>query len=200
MLDPIIRALVGVPPEWLGIILDVINKVGGVDDERWRSHLATILREPIPLLDTIIRVDRSIQPIYPDRMSVLHPELEQTGPLEYYLVSVVLWLHEGQKNGNNWSSTIYEYLKEKKMLESCLSLHDGEEIQKKGIAVFRRFFQGKKVILWKSIVKYRGDHYVPYLAEDRDAEVVLAWMQLEHTCFDSKRPALLFVSQASQTL
>lgn len=146
-------------------------------------------------LDTIIRVDRSIRPVYPDWVkTVMHPELEPTGLVEYDLSIIDPWLHDGQNNGRSMGGNkLYEYLKEQKMLESCLSLRDGEEIQKKGIAVFRKFFRGKAVFLWKSVVQDRhGYWYVPYLCEYGD-QVILDW-----SCLDYDRrgndPALRFAS------
>lgn len=47
MLAPIIRALVGVPSERLGVILDTVNKIGGADGELWRSCIAKVLREGV---------------------------------------------------------------------------------------------------------------------------------------------------------
>ncbi|MDQ5976918.1 MAG: hypothetical protein QG664_831 [Patescibacteria group bacterium] len=203
MLAPIVRALVGVPQERLGVLLDTINKVGGADGELWRTRFAEVLRggvKPAPLvseapLDTLIHVDRSIRPVYPDWVrTVMHPELELTGPVEYDLGTVDLWLHYRQKNGPSLAGyKPYEYLKENGMLKSCLSLRDGEEIQKKGLPVFRKFFQGKTVPLWKSIVQARsGGLRVPYLCE-HDGMVVMRWDWPENYWIGF-RPALCLVS------
>jgi len=97
-----------------------------------------------PSLDTIC-VDRSILPLYPNWVKmVMHPDLEATGPAKYGLATVEPWLHDGQKNGGRMvGNRIYEHLLANNMLDSCLGLRDGEEFQKKGIAVFRKFFGGK---------------------------------------------------------
>lgn len=47
MLGPVVRALVGVPKEHLGIVLDIANKLGGKDCELWKAHLAAMLREGV---------------------------------------------------------------------------------------------------------------------------------------------------------
>lgn len=188
MLAPIVRALVGVPQERLGVLFDTINKVGSADGELWRTRFAEVLREgvktatllPEAPLNTLIRVDRSIRPIYPDLVkTVMHPELELTGPAEYDLSIIDSWLHDVQKNGYPMEDNkIYEYLKEQKLLESCLSLRDGEEIQKKGLAVFRKFFGGNDAFLWKSVARDRfGDLCVPYLY-GRHRKVVVIWHYL----------------------
>lgn len=49
MLDPIIRALVGVNPDHHGVILDVVNKLGGKNAAAVRSCIAKALRgQPMP--------------------------------------------------------------------------------------------------------------------------------------------------------
>lgn len=152
-------------------------------------------KKPEPVLDTLIRVSRSIRPVYPDWVvTVMHPELEPTGPAEYGLATIDPWLHDGQKNDRYMEGhKLYEYLKENGMLESCLSLRDGEEIQKKGIAVFRKFFQGKAAFLWKSVVQARnGDLRVPCLYED-NVEVVVGWDWLDND-WDDNYPGLRFAS------
>jgi len=47
MLDPIMRALVGVPQEHLGVTLDFINKLGGKDGAVWKTRFAEVLREGV---------------------------------------------------------------------------------------------------------------------------------------------------------
>ena len=171
---------------------DEFRKVLGLGPVR---KIVSSEKKPEPVPDTIVRVDRSIRPVYPDWVkTVMHPELEPTGLVEYDLGAVDPWLHDGQKNGRCMEGhKLYEYLKENGMLESCLSLRDGEEIQKKGIAVFRKFFQGKAVFLWKSVVQNRDDDlFVPYLCEN-GGWVVMVWSWLDNDWFGSN-PALRFAS------
>ena len=47
MLDPIVRALVGVDPAHHGLILDAVNKLGGRDAEAVRVRLAQALRDAV---------------------------------------------------------------------------------------------------------------------------------------------------------
>lgn len=148
-----------------------------------------------PIIDSIIRIDRSVKPSYQDWVKeVLHLELEGTGPTEYDVAKLKQWLHKGQKGGT-WvkGQVIYEYLKEKKMLESCLGLTDLLAIEAKGIEFFRQHFADKVVFGWKSVVRDRIDNlHAPYLYEYGD-KVVLIWDWLENDwCGDS--PALLFAS------
>ena len=147
---------------------------------------------PEPVLDFIVRVDRSVKPSYPDWMKkLMHSELELAGPAEYDLNTVSQWLHDDQKNGSVQGNTIYKHLQKGDALATCLNLQDGLAIQQKGIAVFRKLFAGKAVFLWGSVVQGRnGDLLVPFLCED-GGEVVVGWGWLV-SGWDSRNPALRF--------
>jgi len=151
--------------------------------------------EPEAKLDPIIRVDRSIRPSYPDWVKeVMHPELETVGPAEYDITKLEQWLHDGQKGGK-WieGNKIYAHLKKTDTLKTCLGLRDLEEIQKKGIAYFRKHFAGKAVFAWASVVRGRhGNLSVPYLYESGGL-VVLGWRWLVIDWFSSY-PALRHAS------
>lgn len=145
--------------------------------------------------DTIIRVDRSVRPTYPEWMKdVLHPELEAVGPTEFEIARVEQWLHDDQKGGNYVrGQVIYDHLKSYNMLESCFGLRDLEEIQKKGIAFFRKYFESRVVFGWRSVVRNRiGDLLAPYLLES-DGEVVLGWSWLDNRWY-GRDPALRLAS------
>ena len=185
----------------LGQIEAVLNKIGGeaAIPRLLAGELVVVEREPptpkpeVPL-DTIIRVDRSVRPVYPDWMKkVMHPELEGAGPPEYDLATVEQWLHDDQKKGVVVGNRIYDHLKKTDALKTCLGLRDGEEIKKKGIEVFRKFFGGKAVFLWASVVQHRyGYLYVPYLI-GRDGGVVVGWYWLDNDWHD-RNPAARFAS------
>ena len=165
-------------------------------DEKKIRQVLELIRGNVTLqFDSIIRVDRSVRPTYPDwARIVMHPELENLGPVEFDAAKLELWLHEGQKDGK-WvnGQVIYEYLKEKKMLENCLGLSDLIAIQAKGIDFFRRHFASKAVFAWKSVVRRRrGFLNVPCLCEGGD-EVVLDWDWLGDGWNDNY-PALRFAS------
>ena len=194
MLGKIVRALVTVKAGWLGTLADLMEKLTSLDGESWFKNLKLFLHkepcqwevkkpaEPKPL-NTIIRVDRTIKPTYPDwKKKVMHPELEASGPAEYDLSKVDLWLHDGQKDGK-WTrgDNIYAKLKENdnELLKTCLTLRDGEEIKKNGVEAFRKFFKGKALFLWGSVVQLDdGDLYVPYLV-DGGGRVVVDWGWLD---------------------
>ncbi|MDO8579513.1 MAG: hypothetical protein Q7R72_01415 [bacterium] len=217
ILGSLVRALVIVPENRLGLVRDFVNKMTGSDGETWEIQGKLFLRkqptswevkapvalasvvvpEPETVINPTIRVDRSIRPSYPDWVkTVMHPELEPTGPAEYDISKIDQWLHEGQKDGK-WTSgnNVYAKLKEKdmKLLKGCLGLRDLEDIQKKGIAFFRKYFKGKAIFAWSAVVRDRGDHlYVPYLC-GYDVEVVLDWSWLANDWHDDN-PALRHAS------
>ncbi len=145
-----------------------------------QAEIVVVKKEEVPL-DTIIRVDRSVRPAYPDWVEkAIHPELECTGPAEYDLATAVsLWFHDLQKGGVTTGQVIYDYLKKHGLLASCGSLPDALEIQKKGVEVFRKIFGNNYAYFWKSVVRHRGDGSlcVPFLYVDGD-RVVLYWSWL----------------------
>ena len=148
---------------------------------------------PEPVLDFLVRVDRSVKPSYPDWMKkVMHPELELAGPAEYNLLQgVEEWLHDNQKRGSVEGNTIYKHLQKGDAFATCLNLQDGLAIQQKGIAVFRKLFAGKAVFLWGSVVQNRsGDLFVPFLYDGGD-KVGLFWHWLD-SYWHSSNPALRF--------
>ena len=151
--------------------------------------------EPEQVIDSIIHVDRSIRPSYPDWMKeVMHPELEAVGPSEYDSAKLEQWIHDGQKDGK-WieGDKVYTHLKKTDTLKTCLGLRDLEEIQKKGIANFRKHFAGKAVFGWASVVRNRrGNLRVPCLYED-GVGVVLYWDWLDRS-WSSNNPALRHAS------
>ncbi len=165
--------------EWLssGTNLELVRRLARGEAELIIKTKTATTPEPEVEADSIIRVDRSIRPSYPDWVNeVVHPELESVGPAEYHISAVEQWLHAGQKNGGCVvGNIIYGDIKKPSVLADHLGLRDLEEIQKKGITFFRKHFKGKAVFGWKSIVRSRcGNLHVPFLCEHGD-EVVLAW-------------------------
>ena len=158
--------------------------------EAMQEYLAGLAISPF-----VVTPDRSVKPQYPVFVKeVLHPELECEGPVKFHLRSgLTQWLHDKQKGGYTIGNVICEHLKGNGMLASCLNLQDGLAIQAKGIAVFRKLFQGKALPLWKSVVRFGdGRLSVPYLC-DVDGQVVVNWCWLG-VSFRDDRPALRFAS------
>ena len=183
----------------------VFNKLGGVGGAKRFLADELLLVEapkpeppPEPVLDFIVRVDRTVRPTYPDWFKKLeHPELECSGPTEYNLQDgVEQRLHDEQKRRAVQGNTIYKHLTDANTHASCLNLQDGLAIQQKGIAVFRKLFGGKAVFLWGSVVRHRnGSLRVPFLCES-GGEVVVDWRWLGRHWY-SLSPALRFLQQVA---
>ena len=183
----------------LGTIEATFNILGGIEGAARLRRGELVLVEatkpeppPEPVLDFLVRVDRSVKPSYPDWFKKLeHPELECSGPTEYNLqTGVEQWLHDEQKHRSVQGNTIYKHLTDTNALASCLNLQDGLAIQQKGIAVFRKLFGGA-VFLCGSVVQDRyGYLLVPFLCELGD-EVVVRWLWLANY-WNSLNPALRF--------
>lgn len=179
--------------ERAGFTPEDVTKLG---ESNTLIELKMVLDGRGPKRDSLIRVERSIRPSYPDWMKeALYEDLEKmTGPLEYDISSVVPWLHDGQKNGG-WmtGNNIHDYLKRTDALVTCLGLRDLEEIQKKGTDFFREHFQGKVVFAWKGVVRRRdGRLHVPALCVGGGGGV-LAWCWLDDA-WHGGYPALRFAS------
>ncbi|MES3031525.1 MAG: hypothetical protein V4697_03910 [Patescibacteria group bacterium] len=145
-------------------------------------------------IDPIVRVDRSVRPSYPDwAEEVIHLDLETLGSTEYEISAVEQWFHDGQKD-EKWigGDKIYHYLKKTGTLKTCLGLRDLEEIQKKGLAFFRKYFDGKTVYAWKGIVRRLPNHlHIPCLHE-RDGVVFISWNYIGDV-WNDEDPALRFL-------
>ncbi len=144
-------------------------------------------------VDSIVRVDRSVKPTYPDWVKdVLYPELDQSGPEELDLAALDQYLFGKQKTGGyEMGDRIHEHLKSDNLLDSCLSLQDALAIQQLGVETFRKHFKGKAVFFWKSVVRSRnGNLRAPCLVES-DGRVGLGWDWLDNFWFDDD-PALRF--------
>jgi hypothetical protein len=203
MIGSVVRAAVGVPQGRLDTLAKLASAMAGdsPQGEVWHQHLTALLKKglgEVPVATSVVvRPDRCSRPTYPDwAVEVVHPELELSGPAEFYLSKVDQWLHGSQKNGVVSGQAIYEHLKSNAMLGSCLNLADLRAIKELGLGTFRKYFAGKAVFAWGSVVRRRGGYLdVPYLFEDV-GEVVLLWRWLGNR-WRAYSPALRFASQSS---
>lgn len=181
-----------------GFDADLVQRIVNSKDNKHAKMMYDALTDGANVVaDNIIRVDRSIRPSYPNWMkTVIHPEMESNGHAEYDISAVEQYLHEKQKKGGRIEGNeIYAHLKKSDTLKTCLGLRDLEEIQKKGIAFFRKHFQDKYVFGWKGVVRIRdGCLSAPYLFGG-GGEVVLRWIWLGNAWSD-RDPALRLASSA----
>ena len=175
---------------------------GSLPDVDWLSHgnnfkivSAMRKREAELARGTKVCIDRFVQPNYPEWVKkVWNPELENHGPAEYDLaVNVKLWVSEKQETDQVESHDLYQELEVKGMLTHCLGLRDLEQIQKKGLKTFQRFFGKKHVYAWKSVCSdASGNNFVPLLEEPvGEPRIELRWSKLIWMV-SNDRPALMF--------
>lgn len=146
-----------------------------------RARIVPIEITELATIDPIVRVDRTVRPVYPDWVATDYintPELvalEKMGPSEFDASRLRKWLHPKQKKGVVTGHLIHTVLKEKQMLSSCIGLADLFGIKAKGAAFFRQNFKDQVVFGWRSVVPHRdGRLCVPGLILF-GGEVVLRW-------------------------
>lgn len=130
--------------EALGGVLDVLDG---------RSKIVPVEKKVFEDgMDPIIRVDRKIFPVYGCVGRWKHPALQCTGPAEFNVEKLEFWLHPDLDkiiNGQPKSisgTDIHLLFKGTGELERCLNIRDGEEIKKRGIDFFRKYFEERKKI------------------------------------------------------
>lgn len=146
------------------------------------------------ITDTIIRIDRSLCPSYPSFVAkVLFPELESSGPAEYDLAKVVSHLHAKHMETTLLpGKELFEYIKENKLIENCLSLVDARVIGKMDTKTFERIFEDKYVVYWKSIITDSDGHLLVPYHHYSEGKVVGGYQALEHHFFECNFPITLY--------
>ncbi len=137
---------------------------------------------------SIVQVFRLAYPKWVKK--VKHPDLE-VGPLRFDVAKLEQWLVPGQQEGWVLGHAIYEALKAEDGIPSCLGLIDLFSVQCYGFDFFCKYFKGKTVCGWRSVVDdRRGRRYVPFLVESHH-QVVQGWRSLGEN-FDFSFPAFRF--------
>jgi len=110
----------------------------------------------------------------------MHPRLENSGAAEFDPRKLEVWnSFQGKQTSGTIGERTYQMLKKADALERCLGLRDLEVIQKRGIVFYRKYFGGKAVFGWRSVVRDRLDYlFVPYLFEFGDG-VKVHWYWLD---------------------
>lgn len=151
------------------LITNILNPESG---EEWLVELKKFLRkEPcwvtaglaIPVArevsddEYIVRVDRTIRPSYlpaSNYKEEYYVQFQNSGPESFDLRKIKKFLLDEQGNGGKVTGrTIFDFLVKNNMLSRALSYRDGEEIQKKGVDIFRKIFGPNNLMLWKSVAE-----------------------------------------------
>lgn len=147
---------------------------------------------------TLVLVDRSIRPAYrPWVLRLLNPELENTGPTEFDLSQITLWVHPKQKTEKGiCASFIYSQLKDSGLLKTCLGLRDGEEIIKQKADFFQGMPNIDRVFLWKSVAFPRFDPTehslrVPFIGSEVNGSLTIRWEHIYHDLREDDPAAMI---------
>ena len=147
-------------------------------------------------VEELVTVDHKITPATPTWFKEWkYPDLNKVGDYKsvFSAESLERWRHDDQKIGVVTGKFLHKYMLETDLIKGSLSLRELEEIQKKGIAYFRKHFKSLAVFAWASVaMSVVGKRHVPYLVGDGD-EVVLLWHWLGHS-WVANNPALRFAS------
>lgn len=64
-LDPVLRALVGVDPEYIGVVRDIVNRLNSADAKRWHPHFVGVIQAGLPNLPKPVAPSAIIRPVRP---------------------------------------------------------------------------------------------------------------------------------------
>jgi len=145
----------------------------------------------------IVLVDRSVPIQYPHFIErCVHRDLENTGPSEFNVEDLALWLHDEQKTKLVNGDTIYMHLRDNYLIKNCLGLHDLMAIQKNGLAFYRKYFgERTKLFGWRSVsITSSGDMATPFLYDD--GYVGFCWRTF-YERRDYLEPAAMFKTEVS---
>jgi hypothetical protein len=166
-----------------------IDLLGLVEGTHQITTISIPIKAKASAFDSTIYVDRFIdvgeklKAINFDHF--LEVDLENKGPDKYDLSEIELFVHPEQVEKFYCDGTdLYSFLLESGKIENCLSLQDGLAITQKGIFLFKKFFEGNKLFLWKSaIMDSHGLMFVPYASAGTD-NIGIGWLQV-HTNYKS---------------
>lgn len=167
----------------------------------------TMVGPAVNEISSLVTVDRSIKPAYPDWFkSLSHPDLECAGPAQFDIRDVECWISRSQATCGSHGvegHLLYERIKETGVISSSLNLQDGLAIQVKGGTFFEKYFVKRLrvfldktpeerigVFLWASAAKNVFGHVnVPFLKKKGD-EVPIEWRCVNKKMWFVFQPAL----------
>lgn len=192
---------------------ETLNKAAGSDGSKWTESKLWLLESeyyfgkildilqgradivPIEEVRTIVHIDRSVPPVYPNWVQeTLCPELENIGPEELDLAKLVRWQHPDQGKSYVKGEVLYQYLKDSDILRTCLGFREMEEIRKKGVNFFRKYFGDKYVSCWKGIARAKDGRHPPSMLF-----VPTLWASREEVYVNSLIPLDTFLASPNQS-
>ncbi len=138
------------------------------------------------MIDVLIKVDRSKKPNYPSWVrTVLHPEYESSGPVQFYLNNLDLSFYENQKYGSDSIIRVYDHFKKNGFIKNCLNLADLRAIQEKGVEIFQSFYKDQVIFGLNSIVESELKNlFAPCLLESENKDkIILRWASISKNLY-----------------
>ncbi len=116
---------------------------------------------------SIIHVDRMSASVYPDsRMRAIIPSMQSLGPSEFNLDKLRKWRHSRQLRHESVRGYIISMcLRKKSLLSQCFNFQDLQEIQRKGLLYFLRYFGKSIPCAWRSSSRLGERKLVPCLTK-----------------------------------
>jgi hypothetical protein len=147
--------------------------------------------------DPDIYVDRSVLADHSKWLNVrriVNEKLEAIGPPRFNAETLELWVYPAQLGGAIRGPVIYNHLKTFSKLPGCLALRDLEEIQKKGIEFYQRFWLGKTLFAWRSLViDVNGELRVPCISSGPKGDEVVLFFEWAERKFGENALSPLYV-------
>lgn len=138
-----------------------------------------------------VYVNRTIRPVYPPEVEILHLEMECMGPSRFQLSEIKKMSPAYPGYVDNYSTKkmynpVFDYLEKTGKLFYCLSLQDALAIKKVSIKAFKKVFGYSHVVLWKSIGTFDSSLYVPSMFVDggednKGEEIEITWDKISHS-------------------
>lgn len=104
---------------------------------------------------------------------ILFPDL-QTSPTALDVSKLKLQYCPGQEKGIVSGDRVIAYLQDNHLLGSCLGLVEILAIKSQGRGFYERYFAGKQLKGWKTVIQSSTRNHLPFLFETREG-VELGW-------------------------
>lgn len=160
------------------------------------------LQEMIQKYDPVVVVNKK-RCVVLEEDELIDPILESSGPDKFDITRIGISLHPKQQAIDSVEiRVVFEWLKERQLLADCFCLLDLMAIMDRGEIFFKRFFLGKKLPAWKSVVynNYSGRLRIPFLSEDsKSGELIIRFGQLYQDDCDDSFLTLLHLHKVRKT-
>jgi hypothetical protein len=116
--------------------------------------------------DASVFLDHSFPSAYPEFAELgIFPKEKEGTIMGFNPDMMEQWFHGDYIKGRASGEMILEYLRYNYLLEDCIGLPELGGIYQKGPIFFSKYFEGKAIFAWQSVLKMPRGRYVPYLIQ-----------------------------------